>query len=47
MKADGGTGSLAEIISNLGSLKQEQGNGVAGVFIDETLREFFYLDSHI
>ncbi|HPS56847.1 MAG TPA: hypothetical protein PK514_01970, partial [Spirochaetota bacterium] len=31
----------------LGSLKKEQGNSINGVFIDETLREFFYLKAPI
>lgn len=43
MKADTQAESIYGIIKILGSLKNDQDNEVIGVFLDETLREFFYL----
>lgn len=43
MKADTGNGAIPGIGSILALLKNDQENDVTGIFIDETLREFFYL----
>lgn len=47
MKKDAGTGSIPEIKNILGALKNEQANDICGIFIDETLREFFCLNSPV
>lgn len=47
MKKDAETGAVREIGKILGSLNKEQVNAVSGIFIDETLREFFCLNSGI
>jgi len=47
MKTDSGTGVIPGITGILGSVNKEIGNAVNGVFIDETLREFFSLKEHV
>lgn len=43
MKADTGNGAISAIGNILSLLKNDRENDVMGIFIDETLREFFYL----
>ena len=47
MKPETGTESIPGIINLLGALKTEQKNDICGIFLDETLREFFCLNAPV
>jgi hypothetical protein len=47
MKAKAGTESIPGIINLLRALKTEQVNDICGIFLDETLREFFCLNTPV